>query len=296
MGIAEAVFLGLLQGLTEFLPISSSGHLSLLQYFLGLKDVPKFFDVMLHVGTLAAVVFYYRSSLWRATAEACGTAKSNPDADDSLRLPPIKTACFLILATLPAVGAAAFFRPTKLTEGQSLESVDRSWRNRVGDLREYSAQRPRMVLGFLGCTSVLLIVAARKTGGTTNAASMHWTQALGIGIAQAISALCPGMSRSGLTISTGLLLGMQREWAVHFSLLMSIPAILGAAVLKTLDVDPAWLTSANLIATLAGTIVSAIVGWVCITLLLGSIRRGRWWWFSIYLWLLIAGVGIVLAR
>ena len=103
---------------------------------------------------------------------------------------------------------------------------------------------------------------------------MHWPSA-----SRRLSALFPGLSRSGMTISTSLLLGLRGEWAVQFSLLMSIPAILGTAVLKIRDLDPAWLTSDNIIATLLGTAVSTVVGGLALALLVGSVRRGRWWWF-----------------
>lgn len=288
LGILEAIGLGLLQGLTEFLPISSSGHLALLQYLLHLEDVPRFFDVMLHVGTLAAVLAYYRRSLWGAAVDAVRGPSADSSADPAdartVRLPPWRTVAFLILATLPTVAAALVCRPTKLAAGQRLEDMPRTWRNRIGDLREYSSSRPWVVLGFLVCTGGVLLGGAQARGGAVDAQSMRWTHVLGIGVAQACSALFPGMSRSGLTISTALVLGLRGEWAVHFSLLMSIPAILGAAVLKTADLDPAWLTPQHLAATISGTIVSAVVGWCCIWMLLGAVRRGRWWWFSVYVW------------
>ena len=90
-----------------------------------------------------------------------------------------------------------------------------------------------------------------------------------------------------MTVSTGMLLGLRGEWAVHFSLLMSLPAVLGAAILKAKDADPAWV-SAHLIPTLLGTLTSAIVGWFCITLLLKAVQRGRWWWFALYVWAFVS--------
>lgn len=283
MGIGEAIGLGILQGVAEFLPISSSGHLSLMQYFLGLGDTPKFFDVMLHVGTLVAVLSYYGRALWDGS-------RLGPEGRNLLTP---RMVGLVVLATLPAVAAGAFFRPTKLSPGQSLESVPRSWRQRVADLREYSGQRPWVVLGFLTATGGVLLAGARGRGGTVDSATMRWPHALAIGIAQAFSAIFPGLSRSGMTISTGMLAGLRGEWAVHFSLLLSIPAVLGAVVLKGRDVDPAWLR-ANIAPTLVGTLVSAVVGWYSIQLLVGSVRRGRWWWFTIYLWCLVAVIGMVL--
>ncbi|MFO0944446.1 MAG: undecaprenyl-diphosphate phosphatase [Planctomycetota bacterium] len=306
MGIIEAVGLGALQGLTEFLPISSSGHLSLIQYFLGLEDTPRFFDVMLHVGTLLAVVIYYRSSLWirpkdllrlgTSGRENIDPPKTVPGRPGALFYPsPWRILIFLMLATVPAVIAAGIFRPTKLEPGESLATARSSWRNKVGDLREYSSQKPWVVLGFLTCTGFVLLAGARATGGHVDSQTMRWWHAFGVGIAQGVSAICPGLSRSGMTVSTGMLLGLRGEWAVHFSLLMSIPAILGAVVLKSRDLDTTWLTSENLWATFAGTVTSAIVGWFCISLLLRSVRRGRWWWFTIYVWSLVVVVSLVLS-
>lgn len=289
MGIWEAIGLGVFQGIAEFLPISSSGHLALLQYFLGIADTPRFFDVMLHVGTLAAVLAFYRRSLWISPSELL-TGKSHPWRTGELHLLspyPRRMVWFLILATLPTVVAALMFRPTKLAPGESLATTETSWRHQIGDIREYAAQRPEMILGFLLVTSAVLLIGARAKHGTGDSVTMTWWQALLMGTAQAFSALFPGLSRSGMTVSAGMLLGLRGEWAVHFSLLMSIPAILGAVVLKSRDLDPAWLTPPNVTATIVGTVVSAIVGWFSISLLLRSVRKGQWWHYSLYLWFVV---------
>lgn len=285
MTILEAAGLGILQGVAEFLPISSSGHLSLFQYFLGLGDTPKFFDVMLHVGTLVAILAFYGRALW--------SGESIAGAPSGFSLATPRMALLLVLATLPAVAAGAIFRPTKLAPGQSLESLPRSFRQQVGDLREYSGQRPWVVLGFLTCTGFVLLAGSQARGGSIDSQTQGPGRAIGIGVAQALSAVFPGLSRSGMTISAGMLLGLRPEWAVHFSLLMSIPAVLGAAVLKARDVDPAWL-EANVAPTLVGTVLSAVVGWFSIQLLVGSVRRGRWWWFSLYVWALAGAVAAAL--
>lgn len=296
MGILEAIALGIFQGVAEFLPISSSGHLALLQYFMGLEDTPRFFDVMLHVGTLAAVLAFYRRALWISPAELLQRRSTAEVPDDGhlLRPYPLRMISFLILATVPTVAAAVLFRPSKPDETGQLAAT--SWRNQIGDIRELSPKQPEMVLGFLLVTSVVLLVGARANRGSTDSQSMRWWQALLMGVAQAFSAMCPGLSRSGMTVSTGMMLGLRGEWAVHFSLLMSIPAILGAVVLKGRDLDPAWLTPNNVIATLVGTVVSAVVGWFSITLLLRSVRRGRWWHYSLYLWAVVAVAFLTLQR
>ena len=282
----EAIALGLLQGLTEFLPVSSSGHLSIFEYFLGLQETPRFFDVMLHVGTLLAVLFFYR----RVPAEL---VKQDPSQEKPTLVRMLTIAVFVMLATFPAVGAALVFRPTELKPGETLATVDRSWTQAIGDLREYSSQQPWYVLTFMTITGFVLIAGSRVRGGRTDAYTMKWWHAIGIGLAQMMSALFPGLSRSGMTVSTGLLLGLRGEWAVHFSLLMSLPAVLGAALLKAKDADPAWI-SANLWPTLLGTLTSAVVGWFCITLLLKAVQRGRWWWFALYVWAFVAVSALLL--
>jgi undecaprenyl-diphosphatase len=283
----ESIALGILQGVTEFLPVSSSGHLSIFEYFLGLEETPRFFDVMLHVGTLLAVLLFYRVAplkVWQGAGAGSFPSKA--------RLAVL--AGLIILATLPAIGAALVFRPTKLQPGQSLQEVDRSWTQFVGDLREYSSHQPQYVLSFMTITGAVLLAGSRAHGGTVDAHTMKWWHALGIGLGQMLSALLPGLSRSGMTVSTGLLLGLRGEWAVHFSLLMSLPAVLGATVLKAKDADPDWI-AAHLLPTLLGTITAALVGWFCITLLIKAVQRGRWWWFAVYVWFFVAGSAFLLA-
>ncbi|QDU63613.1 Undecaprenyl-diphosphatase [Planctomycetes bacterium Pan216] len=291
LGIGEAVALGVLQGLTEFLPISSSGHLALAQHFLGLRDLPLFFDVMLHVGTLAAVLFFYRRSLLMAVGDAAGVSYDQSAVEAMLlpRLPGWRTAWLLILATLPVVMASFVFR----VETADGPSETPAWIEQIAGLREHASERPWAILGFMVATGGVLLIGSRFQGGKADAEATTWWQAVIVGIAQTFSALFPGISRSGATVSTGLVAGMRPEWAVHFSLLMSIPAILGAAVLKAADLDPRWLTPGNIVATLIGTLVSAMVGWCCILFLLHAVRRRRWWWFTIYLWsfaLIVAGI------
>ena len=297
MGLLEAFWLGVLQGLTEFLPVSSSGHLALLKHFLGVGNAPVFFDIMLHMGTLGAIVVFYRKTLWSlvrgviAGSAVDGSQSSFEGKKAPAGLPARRTLWLLILATLPAAAVGLAFRPISTSSNQEVSASQQSWRQRVGGWREHAGQRPWLVLGFLSCTSVVLLAGGSARPGTVDANSMHWRHAVGIGLAQACSALCPGLSRAGMTVSSGLALGLRGEWAVHFSLLMAIPIFPAAAALKACDIDPAWLTTGNLLATALGTAVSAAVGWCCILLLLGSVRRGRWWWFSIYLWMLVAAVG-----
>lgn len=303
LDVISALALGILQGLTEFLPVSSSGHLALMQYFLCLRETPVFFDVLLHVGTLAAVLAFYGRDLWRGGPLTLKSAASEPEGD--LTEPPswwgtqIRLAWLLVLATLPAALAAVVFRPSPSVDRPLGAAVPPpTWTEQVGNLREDANQHPPQVLLTLAVTGVVLLIGSRRlshAAGKREFADTLWRDALLIGIAQMFSALFPGLSRSGMTVTAALLLGLRPAWAVHFSLLMSIPAILGAAILKLRDVPSDWLTPENLTAALVGTVAAAVVGWVCIALLLAAVRRQRWWWFTLYLWLLVAAVSIYLS-
>lgn len=282
MGWFEAIFLGVLQGLTEFLPISSSGHLSIFEYFLGLEETDRFFDLMLHVGTLLAVLLYYRNEPRRLLAAA---RQSSADSRNIWRI-----GFFVILATLPTVAAAVVFQPS---DPIAQSPTDADLLASIGNLREFSSNLPWVVLTFMVMTGFVLLVGSRATGGTVDASSMRWWHALVVGISQMMSALCPGLSRSGMTVSSGMLVGLRGEWAVHFSLLMSCVAIVGGAVKKFDDVDSQWLR-ANWPQTVVGSLCAALVGWFCITLLVKAVRGGRWWWFSIYVWSFAAVASVML--
>jgi undecaprenyl-diphosphatase len=282
VSMLDALILAVLQGVAEFLPISSSAHLALVQYFRKMEHLPNFFDVMLHIGTLLAVVWYYRRMFFLKPGEV--DADEMPILSDRKQF--INLAFWLILAMLPAVGAKLIFKETK--EGQAP-----TFFTTVGDMRDQASDRPTLVLFFLACTSVVLLVASRAPSGNIGVQSMKWHHALLIGIAQALSALCPGLSRSGMTISTSLLLGLKAPWAVNFSLLLSIPVILAAAVYEGRKIETGWASS-HIPQIVVGIAVSAIVGWASIGLLAASVRRHRWGWFAVYLWVLIAVVATAL--
>jgi undecaprenyl-diphosphatase len=282
--LLDALILAVLQGVAEFLPISSSAHLALVQYFRNMQHLPNFFDVMLHIGTLIAVVWYYRRMFFLKPGEA--DADEMPILSDRKQF--INLATWLIIAMLPAVGAKLIFKETK--EGQTP-----TFFTTVGDMRDQASDRPMLVLFFLACTSVVLLVASRAPSGNIGVQSMKWHHALLIGVAQALSALCPGLSRSGMTISTSLLLGLKAPWAVNFSLLLSIPVILAAAVYESRKIEMGWASN-HVPQIVIGIAVSAVVGWASIALLAASVRRHRWGWFAVYLWVLIAVVSFALWR
>jgi undecaprenyl-diphosphatase len=237
----QALFLALLQGLTEFLPISSSAHLVIPSLVFGWPDQGLAFDVAVHVGTLLAVLWYYRRDLLDML-RACVLPGGGPDAAGERRL-----VLLLAVATLPAV-VAGF----------------------AGDEFIESHLRTLPVIATTTLVfGLLLAVAERRAPG--NLGALTWPVALGVGLAQAV-ALVPGVSRSGVTITAGVLLGLSRQDAARFSFLLSIPVIAGAGLLKTLDL----LESAEPINWLllgAATLVAAVTAYACIRVFLALLDR-----------------------
>jgi undecaprenyl-diphosphatase len=272
---AFALLLGALQGATEFLPISSSGHLALAQHFFGSAGPggdQVAFDVVLHVATLLAVVVVYRGSLaelagaaWRA-ARSPATYRSPRaalDHSDQLRL-----LLALFIGSVPTAAIGLIFQ-------ERLEAL---------------FDRPAVVASMLLVTSGLLVAPrllgrAPATQPREERVVRPW-QAILIGIAQGL-AITPGISRSGSTISVALLLGIAPALAARYSFLLSIPAILGAMLLKMGDLALEAISTLELI---LGFAAAFVVGWASLTLLLATLRRGRFALFAVYTFALGAGV------
>ena len=247
MTLLEAIVLGILQGLTEFLPVSSSGHLVLAQHFLGLKEPLVFFDVMLHVGTLAAVIVVYRGSIAKLAIRGISTL-----GNTELYRQPITTinssnelrfVWLILLGSIPTGIIAVLFKT-------QLESF---------------FEEILIVSVMLILTGIILqLPRLRKDDGekietsTDNVKAWH---APLIGIAQGC-AITPGISRSGSTISIALLLGIPSKIAAEYSFLLSIPAIIGAVVLKIPDIAD---TSIPLYILGTGMFTAFIVGYIALT-------------------------------
>lgn len=239
----QAVLLAALQGLTEFLPISSSAHLVIPSLVLGWPDQGLAFDVAVHVGTLMAVVLYYRDDLARMALAWFGSLSGGQASPDS------RLVWYLGMATIPAVLVG-------LVAGDYIES----------DLRTLPViASTTLVFGLL------LGLADRRTPGQGGGTTINLTCAMLIGLAQAIAPI-PGVSRSGITITAGLLLGLERQAAARFSFLLSIPVIAGAGLLKSLDLlsDSAdvdwWMLG-------LGVVVSAATAYACIAVFLRLLDR-----------------------
>jgi len=273
LGYGSSVILGLVQGLTEFLPISSSGHLVLAQSLLNVHEPGIVVEIALHVGTLVAVLIYF----WREIAALLRAAPSTFAQLARLRMPADphgRMIIALVVGTIPAAVAAVVW----------------------GDAIEASFESVRDTLIQLAITGVILQfsrikIVARHTAGAR--------EGLIVGIAQAIS-IIPGISRSACTITAGVFAGMEREDAARFSMLLVIPAILGATVLAIPDLlDPATAAAsgASLIGLplLAGVVVSFVSGLLALRLLLLIARKNRFDVFSWYLWI-VAALGLVFLR
>lgn len=250
MTTAHAVALGLLQGVGEFLPISSSGHLIVVPWLLGWPPQGLAFDVALHLGTLGAVIAAFaRDWLRLIRAGLRGFANRAPLAEADSRL-----LWLLLLATLP--GAAL---------GKLLEE----W-------AETTFRSPALVAVMMALMGLALLLADRRAGNRI-ADSMRLRDALLVGAAQA-AALVPGVSRSGATISMALLLGHRRDEAARFSFLLAAPITFGAAVLKV----PHLLRSDTAFTALVGMGVAAVAGFGSIRLLLGWVRTRDYRVFVLY--------------
>ena len=264
MTFLSSFLLGLVQGIAEFLPISSSGHLAIAQNLLGMSDagtVPEFFDVLLHLGTLVAVFIAYWADIkdmvlefFRGAGDLIHHSTPNP-------VPPARRLILLIiLGTLPLFVVL----PVKdAVQGLSNSMV--------------------FIGAALIVTGVLLFVSDRVKKGRKNERTATWLDVLIVGLGQAVATM-PGISRSGMTITTGCFVGFERKFAVRFSFLLSIPAVIGANILSLADAAKAGINWAEVPVYLVGVVTAAVVGYLCIRLLRFIADRGKFGAFAYYCW------------
>ena len=262
MTYLSSFLLGLVQGLAEFLPISSSGHLSIAQNLLGLNtEIPEFFDVLLHLGTLVAVFVAYWRDICDMVAELIRGVGDLVHGTTPRQVPPARRLILLIIVgTLPLF----ILRPIhKQVQALSNNMVF------IG--------AALVVTGFLlfACD---LVRKGKKTERTATIADV-----LVVGLGQAIATL-PGISRSGMTITTGCFMGFERKFAVRFSFLLSIPAVLGANILSLKDALDDGIIWAEVPMYVVGVITAAVVGYACIRLLRLVAEKGRFGAFAYYCW------------
>lgn len=255
MPLYQAILLAIVQGLTEFLPISSTAHLALFPWFLGWKDPGLTYDVALHAGTLVAVLVYF----WRYWLEMGGLVLGRNWA----RSPGLglnrKLLWFLVIATVPAGAAGWFF--------------------------EHAAEeqlRSPMVIGTALIAIGLLMWASEYLGRRqVDLRQVSFIDSLVVGVAQA-AAVVPGVSRSGITMTAGMFRGMKRETAARFSFLLSTPIIGGAALKKGVDILSNGIAADMVLPFVVGVLVAAIVGYLVIAFLIRYLERGTFKIFVVY--------------
>jgi len=256
MPLTHALILAIIQGVTEFLPISSSAHLALAPWLLGWQDQGLVFDIALHFGTLAALLIYFFRDWIQILAQGFGIQWG---ASEELRSNP-RLLWYIVVATIPVAIA-----------GLALE-----------DYAEHQLRQPSVIAAMLIAVAILMAIADRRGGGRRNLAGLGLRDALWIGAAQAV-AVVPGTSRSGITITAGLFCGLDREAAARFSFLLSTPAIAGAALLAAKDlIEAGGIPASMRLAFVAGTATSALVGCLAISFLLRYLRRHSLLVFVIY--------------
>jgi undecaprenyl-diphosphatase len=272
MTFVEAILLGLIQGLTEFIPVSSTAHIAILARLFGISTPGFTFEVLLHLASLLAVVIYFWRDLWQLLQGNLRYLRLLPgrSAEDTVAF---RFACLLGVGTV-ITGVL----------GLLLEDA-------MGD----AIKAPRVMAVGLLLTAVLLVLVERMATriGNRKENELTWMDGILVGLAQTV-AVIPGISRSGSTLIAGLALGMARETAVRFSFLLAIPVLLGSAILAVRDISSGDLGNLGAPALGLSFLVSFIASMVSIAWLIRLLKQQRLYWFSIYLVLLAAYAGFFL--
>ena len=268
MSVIEGILLGLLQGVAEFLPISSSGHLAIVQKLFDLEDVPLLYDVFLHLATLGAVILFFRKRIWSLLQVVGRWIRRRSLPEDRADL---QTIVALLLGTV----VTGIFG---IVLSDVVENIDVKY----------------ICVGFFVTAGLLIfsdtmesrrrkkrLAAEAKSTSEGKLCGVKPLQGLGIGLAQGFGVL-PGVSRSGSTIAGALLCGVDREQAGEFSFLLSIPAILGAFVLQLKDLGE-MSSTVGLVPVVAGCIAAFVAGIFALAVLMKIIRKGKLEWFAAYL-------------
>lgn len=276
MTILQSIFLGIVQGLTEFLPVSSSGHLSILQNFFNIDTGNSIlFDILLHIGTLVVVFVVYWKDIWKLIVEALNMAADifsnlgiffkNKKAEEKIRYKRIvrtnyrKFVVLILVSTVPT-GIIGVLGKKLITD----------------------ASETLLIPGIcLLITGVLLLISDRAQNCYKIPKDVTYKEGLLVGVAQGFATL-PGISRSGTTITACLLCGFDRKFAVKYSFILSIPAILGAAVLEITDLGQEAITGSMVGTYAAGMVASALVGYICIKSMLVAVKNKKFKYFAFY--------------
>ena len=268
MSVLFAAFLGLVQGIAEFLPISSSGHLAIFQTFFHMENVEEsqmLFDVLLHLGTLVSVCIVYWSDIVDVVKELWSMLMGLFGKKTEKRLPVRRLILLVILSTIPLVLAVV-----------------------ADDFIEALYSSTLFIGVALLCTGTMLYLSDRLASGKKTEKDATWLDAILVGVMQAIAVL-PGISRSGSTITAGLVRGYDRKFAVRYSFLLSIPAIVGANILKIGEAVKTGVGEGMFLPYAVGMIVAAVSGYFAIKLVKLLMDKGKFGRFSYYCW----AVGLV---
>lgn len=267
MDYLQSVLLGLIQGIAEFLPISSSGHLALFQQlfnFSSAEETDVFFDVLLHLGTLVAVFVYYWKEIWEMILEFfrfLGDLFSGKGLPKGENVPPARRMILLVI-----VGTLPLFLILPIKD--SIEALSSSL----------------LAIGIAELvTGVLLFTSDRLAKGTKTESNCPLVDALIVGLAQACATV-PGLSRSGTTISVGMMRGYDRAFAVRYSFIMSLPAVLGANILSIGDALEAGIDTSLIPVYLVGVVIAGVVGYFAIGLVNLLSNKGKFGAFAYYCW------------
>jgi len=253
MSILQAIIFGAVQGLTEFLPISSTAHLILLPWFMGWPDPGLAFDVALHLGTLVALLIYFRAEWIALITSALGLVRGRTQSPDA------RMAMLIVGATIPGAVAGVLFE------------------HKVED-----ALRAPQLIGVMLIVMALVLVVAEIVGHRKKTLDeISWVDALAIGAAQAF-AIVPGVSRSGSTITAGLFLNLKRDAAARFSFYLSAPIIAGAVAKKMIDIFRSGIAAEQLMPFIVGIVSSGIIGYLAIAFLMRYLQTHNTFLFVYY--------------
>ncbi len=254
MSILEAIILGIVQGITEFAPISSSAHLVIVPYLFGWKPPFILLVVTLHMGTLTAVLFYFKVELFHLVLALARSIRKLRIKND----PHAKLAWLIILGSIPAAIAGYFLE----------------------DFFEGLFKSPFAAGCFLLVTGIILLSSDKVAKQTRDLSKVRLTDGVFVGLVQSM-AITPGISRSGITIAAGMANGLERESAAHFSFLLSFPIIIGA-FFETATKSGLMVRQSLVIPLIVGFLTAALSGYICISYLLKYLRRGNLGVFAYY--------------
>ena len=250
----QAILLGILQGITEFLPVSSSGHLVIVPHVLGWPDPGLAMDAMLHVGTLVAILGFFAGDLWDLAKAAVESLMRR-----SLANPDARVAWAVVIGTVPGALLGFFLE----------------------DVFERLFGMPKAAAGFLLVTAALLLVAEYVGRRERPLTTVSWYDAILVGLAQAL-AIAPGISRSGSTIAASMLLGFNREDAARFSFFLAVPIMVGSGAYQVYKLASGATVAASPFLIVLGMVSAAVSGYLAVAGLMALVRRQRLVGFAVY--------------